>query len=78
MPYAVRFTPGGAGPLTGVITGPGGVIFGSTVFGGRHGNGTVFALTLKGSGYTERAASSAAARSTGSPPERLASAQPSR
>jgi uncharacterized repeat protein (TIGR03803 family) len=44
----------GAGPLTGVITGPHGVLYGTTVFGGRHGNGTVFSLTPKGSGYTER------------------------
>jgi len=44
----------GAGPLTGVMTGPHGVLYGTTVFGGRHGNGTVFSLTPKGSGYTER------------------------
>src|SRR5215831_14325118 len=36
------------------MTGPHGVLYGTTVFGGRHGNGTVFSLTPKGSGYTER------------------------
>jgi uncharacterized repeat protein (TIGR03803 family) len=44
----------GAAPLNGVITGPHGVLYGTTVFGGSHANGTVFSLTPHGSGYTER------------------------
>lgn len=44
----------GAGPLNGVTAGPGGVLFGTTVFGGRHGNGTAYSLTPGSSGYTER------------------------
>jgi uncharacterized repeat protein (TIGR03803 family) len=44
----------GAGPLSGVISGPGGVLYGTTVFGGRYGTGCVFALTPSGGGYTER------------------------
>jgi len=46
--------PNGAGPLNGVTAGPGGVLYGTTVFGGRHGNGTAYSLTPSGSGYTER------------------------
>ena len=46
--------PNGAGPLNGVVAGPGGVLYGTTVFGGSHGGGCVFALIPKGSGYTER------------------------
>jgi uncharacterized repeat protein (TIGR03803 family) len=44
----------GAGPLNGVIDGPGGKLYGTTVFGGRHGLGCVYALTPSGSGYTEK------------------------
>jgi uncharacterized repeat protein (TIGR03803 family) len=45
----------GAGPLTGVTPGPGGVLYGTTVFGGAHGDGTVFTLTRDAAGeYTER------------------------
>jgi uncharacterized repeat protein (TIGR03803 family) len=43
-----------AGPLTGVIAGPGGVLYGTTAFGGFHGQGSVFSLTPTGSGYTEK------------------------
>jgi uncharacterized repeat protein (TIGR03803 family) len=46
--------PGGAGPLSGVVAGPGGVLYGTAVFGGGHGGGCVFSLTPHGSGYTER------------------------
>ncbi len=46
--------PNGAGPLSGVSVGPGGVLYGSTVFGGLYGGGCVFALTPDGSRYTER------------------------
>jgi len=47
--------PNGAGPLFGVITRPGGVIVGTTTFGGRRGNGTAFSLTPgESGGYTER------------------------
>lgn len=44
----------GAGPLNGVIGGPDGKLYGTTVFGGRHGLGCVYALTPSGSGYTEK------------------------
>jgi uncharacterized repeat protein (TIGR03803 family) len=44
----------GAGPLSGVIVGPDGVIYGTTVFGGAHGDGCVFSLTPLGSGYSEQ------------------------
>ena len=47
--------PDGAGPLSGVTAGPGGVLYGTTDFGGRRGDGDVFSLTPTGSGYTERA-----------------------
>ena len=46
--------PDGAGPLSGVIVGPGGVLFGTTVFGGAGGGGSVFSLTPNGSGFAER------------------------
>lgn len=36
-----------------MIVGKGGVLYGTTVFGGAHGDGIVFKLTPKGSGYTE-------------------------
>jgi len=45
--------PNGAGPLSGVTAGPGGVLYGTTVFGGAHGDGCVFSLTPGSSGYTE-------------------------
>jgi uncharacterized repeat protein (TIGR03803 family) len=44
----------GAGPLNGVIHGPDGKLYGTTVFGGRHGLGCVYSLTPSGSGYTEK------------------------
>jgi len=44
----------GAGPLSGVSVGPGGILYGTTVFGGRHGDGCVFTLTPLSSGYAER------------------------
>jgi uncharacterized repeat protein (TIGR03803 family) len=44
----------GAGPLNGVIGGPDGKLYGTTVFGGRHGLGCVYSLTPSGSGYTEK------------------------
>ena len=44
----------GAGPLYGVIAGPGGVLYGTTVFGGGHRDGCVFELVPAGSGYTEK------------------------
>jgi uncharacterized repeat protein (TIGR03803 family) len=44
--------PNGAGPLFSLVNGPGGVLFGTTAFGGSHGNGTAFSLTPHGSGYT--------------------------
>ncbi len=43
----------GAGPLSGVIREDGGVLVGTTVFGGEHGNGDVFMLAPQGSGYRE-------------------------
>ncbi len=44
----------GATPQARLITGAGGQIFGTTVFGGTTGNGTVFALTpAQGGGYME-------------------------
>lgn len=47
--------PNGAGPLSGVVTGPGGTLYGTTVFGGNKKIGTVFRLTPDGSGgYTEK------------------------
>jgi uncharacterized repeat protein (TIGR03803 family) len=46
--------PNGAGPLSGVIVGPDGVLDGTTVFGGTHGLGCVFSLTPLGSGYSEQ------------------------
>jgi len=46
--------PNGAGPLSGVTVGSDGVLYGTTVFGGRFGGGCVFSLTPAGSGYTER------------------------
>jgi uncharacterized repeat protein (TIGR03803 family) len=48
------FGPDGAGPLAGVSVGPGGVLYGTTVFGGQHGDGSVFTLTPVGSGYREK------------------------
>ncbi len=45
--------PNGAGPLSGVVLGAGGTLYGTTVFGGRHGAGDVYELTPDGSGYTE-------------------------
>lgn len=45
----------GAGPLSGVIVGPGGVLYGTTIFGGQYGGGSVFSLTPAESGrYTEK------------------------
>jgi uncharacterized repeat protein (TIGR03803 family) len=44
----------GAGPLNGVTHGPDGKLYGTTVFGGRHGLGCVYSLTPSGSGYTEK------------------------
>lgn len=44
----------GAGPLSGVSVGPGGVLYGTTVFGGTYGGGTVFTLTPRRGGYRER------------------------
>ena len=41
----------GAGPLSGVSVGTGGVLYGTTVFGGAHGGGCVFTLTPDGSGW---------------------------
>jgi len=46
--------PDGAGALSGVIAGPNGSFFGTTVFGGPAGVGTVFELTPHGSGYQEK------------------------
>ena len=46
--------PNGAGPLNGVVHGPDGKLYGTTVFGGRHGLGCVYSLTPSGSGYTEK------------------------
>jgi uncharacterized repeat protein (TIGR03803 family) len=43
-----------AGPLYGVIAGPGGVLYGTTDFGGSHDDGCVFSLAPGGSGYTQR------------------------
>jgi len=43
-----------AGPLDGVIAGPGGVLYGTTDFGGIDDGGCVFSLTPGSSGYTER------------------------
>ena len=40
-------------PYANVTLGPGGVIFGTTYFGGSAGNGTVFKLTPSGASYTE-------------------------
>jgi uncharacterized repeat protein (TIGR03803 family) len=45
--------PNGAGPLAGVSLGADGALYGTTVFGGRHGDGDVYELTPDGSGYTE-------------------------
>jgi uncharacterized repeat protein (TIGR03803 family) len=45
--------PNGAGPLSGVFMGAGGTLYGTTVFGGKHGDGDVYRLTPGGSGYTE-------------------------
>jgi uncharacterized repeat protein (TIGR03803 family) len=45
--------PNGAGPLSGVTPGTGGVLYGTTVFGGKHGDGDVFRLTPDGSRYKE-------------------------
>src|SRR5262245_55287606 len=44
----------GAGPLSGVMVGPGGLLYGTTVFGGEFGGGCVFALIPDGSGYAEQ------------------------
>lgn len=52
----VLFSFGGnpcAGPLFGVIAGPAGVLYGTTDFGGTHGDGCVFSLTPGSSGYTQ-------------------------
>lgn len=43
----------GAGPLSGVTVGPGGVLYGTTVFGGSHGDGCVFSMVPSGAGYHE-------------------------
>ncbi len=45
--------PNGAGPLSGVSLGADGTLVGTSVFGGKHGDGDVYELTPDGSGYTE-------------------------
>ncbi|MGO9343631.1 MAG: choice-of-anchor tandem repeat GloVer-containing protein [Acidimicrobiales bacterium] len=61
--------PNGAGPLSGVSLGAGGTLYGTTVFGGRHGDGDVYKLTPDGSGYTESILHTFGAPGDGSKPD---------
>jgi len=45
--------PNGAGPLSGVTLGAGGSLYGTTVFGGKYGDGDVYKLAPGRSGYAE-------------------------
>jgi uncharacterized repeat protein (TIGR03803 family) len=46
--------PDGAGPLLGVIADAKGAFYGTTAFGGKAANGTIFKLTPSKSGYSEK------------------------
>lgn len=42
---------GGSGPLSGLVQGPGGALYGTTEYGGTSGNGTVFKVAADGSSF---------------------------
>jgi uncharacterized repeat protein (TIGR03803 family) len=61
--------PNGAGPLSGVSIGAGGTLYGTTTFGGKHGDGDVYKLTPSGSAYTETILHTFGAKGDGSKPD---------
>ena len=65
--------PDGAGPLLGVIADVNGALYGTTVFGGKAGHGTVFRLTPTKSGYSEAELYSFSGGSDGYGPDGLVS-----
>jgi uncharacterized repeat protein (TIGR03803 family) len=52
--YSFQAPPDGTNPMAGLLAGPNGVFYGTTLFGGANGQGTVFRLSPSGSGsYAE-------------------------
>jgi len=52
--YAFQSGDDGEGPTYELLAGPGGILYGTTSYGGSAGWGTVFQLTPSGQGYTEK------------------------
>jgi uncharacterized repeat protein (TIGR03803 family) len=63
--------PDGAGPLLGVIADAKGAFYGTTAFGGKAANGTIFKLTPSKSGYSEKVLHSFSGGSEGYAPDGL-------